>query len=525
MERQHAALTRRDLFRLLGGSAGATALGGLLAALEADPAAGAPAKDTLVVAQSVDIPTFDPQRTLGIDAIVAVADMYDRLVYLDYDNSIKPWLAASWEASPDGLTWTFHMRKDARFHDGSPVTSEAVKFTIDRAIGPGTGASLSKTYLAAITRVEAPDPYTVRLTTKDPLGPILRNVGHQIALAILNPQVVQARNHDLSRPVDAGGGMYKLVEWTPGEQLLLERNEAWWGPRPYFRQIVYKPVPDPSTRSIMLEKGEADVATVLPLADVPRLRQNKAVRVIQANSIRATFFCFQMGKPPMTDVRLRRALNYAVDVEAIIKSILSGYGQRARSIIGATMDYYYPAFTFNYDPPKARQLLAEAGVRPGTRLIIEGPQGRWPGDAEIVQAVAGYLRAVGFDPQVSISGDWAHYNTVVARSKTWDLYMTAWAPGNLDADGTFTAITWSKGFNNYGGYSSPSADALIEQGRSSIDPKVRERYYKALQQLLAQDAPYLLLQTAVSFSGTRANICGVGVRGDDANIIKDARIC
>ena len=524
MTRRNALLTRREVMKLMGAAAGGTAMGGL-AALRARPARGAAAKETLIVADTVDIPGFDPQRILGIDAIVAVANLYDRLVYLDYDNTIKPWLATSWEASPDGLAWTFHMRKDARFHDGTPVTSEAVRFTIERAVGPGSGASLSRTYLAAITKVETPDPYTVKLSTEKPLGPMLRNVGHQNALAVLNPRVVEAHHNDLSKPVDAGSGMYKLAEWKPGEHLILARNDAWWGSKPHFRQVIYRPVPDPSTRSIMLEKGEADVATVLPLADIARLKRNPAVKVLQSNSIRSTFFLIQVNKPPLTDVRVRRALNYAVDVDAIIKAVLNGYGQRERSILGTNMQFYDPTFQFTYDPGKAKRLLAEAGVRPGTRLQIDAPQGRWPGDAELVQALAGYLRGVGFDPRVTLSGDWAQYNTVVAKSKTWDLYMTAWAPGNLDADGTFTAIVWSKGFNNGGGYANPKADELLALGRSSIDPGTRDKYYKELQTLLAQDVPFLLLQTAVSFSGTRANICGVEVRGDDANLIKNARMC
>jgi peptide/nickel transport system substrate-binding protein len=251
MGRDQHGITRRELLTLAGSTAGAAALGGLLGPGMKFALAG-PAKDTLIIAQTTDIPTFDPQRTLGIDAIVAVAAMYDRLVYLDADNSIKPWLATSWEASANGETWTFNLRRDARFHDGTPVTSEAVKFTIDRAIGPGTGASLSKTYLAAISRVETPDPYTIRLTTGEPLAPMLRNVGHQTALAVLNPRVVAARNNDLSRAVDAGSGMFKLVEWKPNEQLVLERNDAWWGPKPAFRQVIYRPVPDAATRSIML---------------------------------------------------------------------------------------------------------------------------------------------------------------------------------------------------------------------------------------------------------------------------------
>ncbi len=524
-EPPYGPISRRELLRRFGYSAGGVALASMLASVDPRLVSAASVKDTLVIAQTADLGTFDPQRVVGIDAIVAAANMYDRLVYLDADHTVKPWLATSWEVSPDTLTWTFRLRRDARFHDGSPVTSEAVRFSINRAIGPGSGPSLSRTYLSAIAGVETPDPYTVRLTTQEPFGPMLRNVGHQTALAILNPRAVEARGGDLAKPIDVGGGMYKLVEWKPGEQLVLERDDNWWGPKPFFRRVIYKPVPDPTARSIMLEKGDADLATVLPLADVPRLGKDRALRLIQSNAVRVMFFDINVTRSLMNDVRIRKALNHAVDVETIIKSVLSGFGQRAVSLLAPSLEFYYPSYKFEYDPARARQLLSEAGVKPGTKVQIVGPQGRYPGDAEITQAVAGYLRRVGLEPELNIVGDYARYVSSVGPSKAWDLALDSWAPGNLDADGTFTALLGSRSSLNWSGYANSKADDLIGQARGSVDPKTRERYYRALQMLVGQEVPALLLHVAASFSGTRSNICGVEVRGDDANLIKNAKTC
>src|SRR5690606_29818662 len=146
----------------------------------------------------------------------------------------------SWETSADGRTWTFKLRQNAKFHDGSPVTAEAVKFSFERAIGPDRPSSLARTYLAPIERVEAPDPYTVRLVTKRPFGPLLNHLGHQTVGVSLNPAVVKAHDDALGTAVDAGSGMYKLVSWSRNNELVLARNEDWWGPKPAYARIVYK---------------------------------------------------------------------------------------------------------------------------------------------------------------------------------------------------------------------------------------------------------------------------------------------
>ncbi|HEX6990143.1 MAG TPA: ABC transporter substrate-binding protein [Bacillota bacterium] len=481
-------------------------------------------KDTLVIANAVEIPTFDVQQVLGIDAIVAIANLYDRLLYLDADDQVYPWLATDWEVSEDGRTWTFHMRDDAVFPDGTPVTSQAVAYSIERAIGPDSPSSLSKTYLQMISKVETPDDYTVVLHTEEPFAPMLRHVGHQIALAILNPNVVEAHNNDLTTAVDAGSGMYKLVEWKRGEHLILERNEDWWGPKPYFKRIIYRPVSDPATRVLMLETGEVDVATVLPNFEVERLRQDPNIKIIETDSIRSMMFLFNWDKPPVDNVLVRQAINHAVDVQAIIDTVLNGYGKPATSPIAPNMRYHVPVHNYPYDPDRARELLRQAGVEPGTKIVIQSPQGRWPGDAEISQAVAGFLNEVGFDAEVRIFGDWAQFLETRTKDE-FHLIMTAWAPGSLDADGTFNALFRTGGNNNYGGYSSPEADDLIVRGVQTLDGPEREAIYRDLQELLNEDLPYLLLHNSVSFSGVRANICGVNVRGDDAHIIKDARVC
>lgn len=488
------------------------------------PKPAAPAKDTLVVANAVEIPTFDPQQVLGIDAIVAVANIYDRLIYMDVDGSFHPWLATKWEVSTDGRTWTFFMRKDAKFHDGSPVTSAAVKYSIERAIKPGSPSSLSKTYLNMITKIETPDDYTVAISTKEPFGPMLNHIGHQTVSTILNPKVVEANGGKLTDPVSAGSGMYKLVEWKRGEHLILERNEEWWGPKPAFKRIIYRPVPDPATRQLMLEKGEVDIATVLPLHEVPNLAKNKEIKLNEINSIRSMFFFFNMNNPTMKDVRIRQAINYAVDVNAIIKAVLSGKGVPAKSVVAPNLKYFAPVHNFAYDPAKAKALLAEAGIKPGTKISIQSPQGRWPGDVELAQAVGGYLKEIGLEPDIRIFGDWAKF-LESRKDPSLHLIMIAWAPGSLDADGIFSGVFLTNGNNNYGNYSSAEADKLIKAAVSTVKDDERTAAYKQVQDLLNKDLPYLLLHNGVTYSGVRSNICGVAVRGDEAHILKDAKVC
>lgn len=482
------------------------------------------AKDSLIVVNSVEVPTFDPQKVTGLDAIVAVANMYDRLVYLDADGTLKPWLATKWSVADDNRTWTFELRNDARFHDGTPLTSEAVKWSFERAIGPDSPSSLGKVYLSPIEKVEAPDPYTVKIITKAPFAPLLNHLGHQTAAVILNPKVAEAHGNDLSKAVDAGSGMYKLVEWQRNEQLVLERNEDWWGPKPAFKRIVYKPVPDAATRLVMLEKGEVDVVTSIPAFEVARLKQNQELKVIETSSVRAMFFAFHMAKPPVDNVKVRQAINMAVDVDGIIQAVLEGYGERARSVLTPNLPFYHAGYNFDYDLAAAQNLLQEAGVQPGASLILHSPQGRWPMDAEIAQAVAGNLTELGFDVEVRVVGDWAKYQQEQKEGQ-FHLTMTAWAPGSLDADGTLSAVTASTGSNNRGKYHSQRADELIKQGSGATDPATRAQHYKELQELIGTDVPYLLLHNSKAFSATRANICGVNVRGDEAHIIKDATVC
>jgi len=504
-------------------SLGVLLIGGGHSALQAQNADKAASERPLVIANNVEVPTFDPQKVVGVDAIIAVGNLYDRLVSLDEKSAIQPALATSWQTSPDGRVWTFKLRQDAKFHDGSPVTSEAVKFTIERAIGPNRPSSMARTYLSPIEQVDAPDPYTVVVTTKKPFAPLLNHFAHPANGAILNPAVVKAHNDDIAAAVDAGGGMYRLSSWSRNNELVLVRNEDWWGPKPAYGKVIYKPVIQAATRVIMLEKGEADVVTSIPAFEVPRLEKNPKMRVTSTNSIRAMYFAYNMKKAAFGDVKLRQALNYAVNVDGIVKAILGGHGTRARSVITHNLRFYFAGYDFKYDPDKAKSLIKEVSL-PSTKLTMLAPKGRWSLDSEIAQAVAGNLRDVGLDVDLRIVGDWGQYQQAL-HGGDFDLAMFAWAPGSFDPDATFSSIVASTGAANFGKYSSAEADSLIRLGAESVDPAVRTKHYTELQQLLARDVPHLLLYDIVSFSAARASTCGIRVRGDEANVINDAKPC
>lgn len=485
---------------------------------------GAQDLPTLTVVNGVEVPTFDPQAVLGIDAIVAVANMYDRLVYLDADGEIIPWLATSWELSDDNRTWTFKLRDDARFRDGSPVNAAAVKFSFERATGEGRPASLARTYLSPIESVEAVDDYTVRIVTKQPFGPLLKHLGHQTVGVILNPAVVNANNGELRTAIDAGSGMYRLVSWERNKELVLELDPNWWGEKPGYGRVVYKPVPQISTRVIMLENGEVDVVTNIPNFEVARLGTNQKLSVKETQSIRSMYFAFNFDKEPSRNLKLRQAINHAINVDGIVAALMEGHGSRATSILTPNLEFYSAAYDFDYDVEKAKAILAEAGIAPGTKIVMASPQGRWPLDAEIAQAVAGNIRDIGLDVDLRIIGDWAQYLQTL-RDGELHLSMFAWAPGSLDADGTLSSVTASTGANNYGKYKNDEVDGLIRKAAQSVDPAQRSESYAEVQRLIGQDVPYLLLQNSVSFSATSAGVCGIKVRSDEAVLIKDARPC
>ncbi|HXF83695.1 MAG TPA: ABC transporter substrate-binding protein, partial [bacterium] len=441
------------------------------------------------------------------------------LVDAEYSpGEIRPKLATRWQISPDGLTYTFTLRPGVRFHDGTPVNAAAVKFSLERLLDPKVRVP-NRHLFAMISEIEAVGDLTVRLRLKEPSPLLLANLGGGVA-AILSPAAVQrAGDRFAVAPVGAGSGPYMFKEWRRGDSILIERNPHYWGPKPVFEEVLFRVVPDAGTRLAQLLAGDVHMAMLPPAPDVKGLRQNPRVRLVEAPTDRTIFLVLNTQWGPFKDVRVRQAMNYAINKRAILSSILFDLGTVAVSPCPPMMFGHAPQAEggWPYNPVKAKQLLAEAGYPNGFEVNFFTPTGRYIQDFQFAQAIAAQLQNVGIRANVSTM-DWPSYVGVILtppdRTRI-QMMVLGWAWPVLDCDGALFGQFHSSSHPPTGlgpaFYRNERVDRLLEQARRSVDPQARRAAYREAQQLIWNDAPWVFLWTQKWYVATVRNLEGVKV--------------
>ena len=440
----------------------------------------------LVIAQAglgAGMSTLDP----NIDTIPynVTNHIFDPLVWFDENGKATANLATSWSAIDD-LTWEFKLRDDVKWHDGTPFTAQDVKFTMDRILNPDTKAR-SSVYFKHIASTEVVDDHTVRFKTNEPYGYMAEMM--VLFRPVSKAYWEQAGNDGfLTKPI--GTGPYKFVEWVKDDHVTLEANEDYWGGEPALKKVTFKDVPDGSTRVAMLMSGEADLITNVPPNVFPLLSKNPNYTVTQGQGGRNAFVGMNSFAPPYNDVRVRQALNYAVDWDKIIKTVMAGYASRVPSFGSQIADGYDPALPpYPYDPEKAKQLLAEAGYPDGFETEFIGPVGWFLNDKQVAQAVAGYLEAVGVKSKLSLTD----------RGVFWSQYLNKEAKGlyYLSCGTGLTMVNPQCIFQHYHTkgrplyYNSSAMDAKIDAVNSAVDPAERARLNNELQAFIKDEAPFI----------------------------------
>jgi ABC-type transport system substrate-binding protein len=483
---------------------------------------------TITYVQGADAITLDPQDTIDTPSDDVCRHIYDGLVTFDEKLNIQPSLAQSWETSADGKTWTFHLRKDVKFHDGTPFNAKAVKASFDRVLqekDPFLGRVLRRRGLfIAISEVKVVDDYTVQLITKDPFGPMLPSLAHS-AGGIVSYDATQKSGKDFgTQPV--GTGPFKFVEWVRGERIVLQKNPDYWGAAPKIDRIIFLAVNEDATRVAMLERGEGDVVVNIPATEVARLKGNPAITMRVEDSVREVFIGMNTQRKPFTDKLVRQALNYAVDKKAICDRMLMGLATPMDSPMGPAWGHVSVG-TYEYNPDKAKALLAQAGYPNGFETTLWTPQGRYLMDRQVAEAVVGYLDKVGVKVKMQVL-EWATYMnalTVPASQANWDLFLLGWAPSTGDADWAlrpnFATSMWPPDDND-ALYSNPTVDTLLMKGMTSTDQNVRLDAYKQVQQLVFDDAPWIFLHVQKVIAGVRNRIAGVIVLPTELVLVRDA---
>jgi peptide/nickel transport system substrate-binding protein len=429
------------------------------------------------------------------------------MLYAIHDALVRPLpgqkmgdsLAESWTESPDGLVYEFKLRPGLKFHNGDPVAAEDVKFSFERYKGVGANE-----LRAHVTSVEIVDPLTVRFHLHAPWPDFMTFYGTTATAAgiVMPKQYFERVGPDGFQQHPIGAGPYKVVSQTPGVEVVLEAFEGYWRHVPYVKRLIMKSVPESTTRLAMLKNGEADIAFAMDGPEAEEVKQDPKLTLVATRhaSINWIEFPDQWDpKSPWHDKRLRLAVNYALDRQAISDVACLGYCPPTGVIIPRVMDYALQVEPPPYDPQRAKQLLAEAGYPNG---FDAGEFVAIPLSTTAGEAVVNYLNAVGIRVRMRPIERAAFY-AAWREKKLHGLFLTA-AGNSGNAATRVEAFIYSKGSYAYGGY--PDIDELFHQQARERDPAKREALLHRIQQLTVDRAMFAPLYDFRALMGVGARV-------------------
>ena len=498
-------LTRRTLLKVTGLCAGAAGLATIVACAPGAPAAPpviTPRRGgTLTFANSAEVVTLDPPSIGDTVSTNVAAMMYEGLVAYTPTLEIKPQLALSWETT--GKTWTFKLRPGVKFHDGTPFNAAAVKTNVDRLLGPDKPLRQG-IYAPVIDRVEVIDDATVRFTTKFVDAYFLTRLTANQALAMVSPAAIAKFGKDLSRNA-VGTGPFKFLEWIKDDHISVVRNDDYWGDKAYLDKVTIRPVTEPEARLIALQSGDVQLAIRLNPEQLARVQGEAALAADQVTTIRHLFMGMAVMKKPFSDLRVRQALNHAIDKESIVKNLYLGTAEVLGGPVPQGGDGYAPMPGFPYDVAKAKALLTQAGYPNGFSATLVGPKGTYVKDFELQQAVQQQLRVIGVDIKIE-TVEFAKYLEFLRMDPTkspLEMWQDAWT--GITATEAILNRYGCKNFRPTGGnthgFCDSKVDDLIERAQEIAEPATRAPLVKQAQELVSQAAPSIWLLSLKQIAG------------------------
>lgn len=450
-----------------------------------------PDQDTLVMIIESSPTNLDPR--VGIDAYSERIDnlLFDDLLDRDEHFNVKPALAERWE-TPDPLTYVFHLRSGVRFHDGRPLTSRDVKWTFDSLLEGKIPSTKAAAY-RFVDRIDAPDESRVIFHLKEPFVTLLWNLSDGAMGIVPYGSLEEVSEH----PV--GSGPFRFLSAERDKEVIIERNEAYWGGKARLARVRLMVVPDPTTRALELRKGSADIAINALTPDmVLALADGSNLEVLRAPGTVLQYMAFNLRDPILKDVRVRQALAYAIDRRPILEYLWRGFAQPAASILPVQSWAYTGAgSTYHYDPGKARQILDEAGYTAVQDVRFHLTM-KTSTTEEITRLTVAVLQQQLRQVQIALdirTFEFATFYSDVTKG-AFQLYSLRWVGANEDPDifeYAFHSAKLPPQGANRSYYANPRLDRLIDQGRAELDPAVRKQIYAEVQKILAEDLPYINL--------------------------------
>jgi glutathione transport system substrate-binding protein len=491
--------------------------------------ARAQAPRTITVGLYADAISLDPEDSNDNLSLGVEREIYDGLLGFNSDMKAIPQLATSWEASPDAKVFTFHLRPNVKFQDGTPLDAEAVKINFDRA-RDATHKLKKYNLYEMIQSIDVLNPTTVRFTLKQPFGAMLFNFAHPSS-RVLSPALIKQGEEAIARhPV--GSGPFRFVSWTPGQEIVLERNPNFWqSGEPKVDRLVIRFVTEDASRVALLLSGEAQYIYQVPGVQLEAVSRAPGVEVPKRWSIFAGGIAMNTQHAPFNIPQVRQALNYAVDKNAYIKAVLAGTARPMEAPM-APGDASYPGPVqkggWPYDVAKAKALLNEAGFPHGFRTVlwstnrtesvrtIEFIQQQLAQVAVQVQTVpmeVGTLTALQYKP---------------LKENQLQMILVGWSPSTGDADWAlrpnFASESWPPVLFNMAFYKNSRVDALIQAALSTADQRKRTADYAEADQLIWNDAPWIWLSNTQILAAQRTNVKGMFTLGDGIVDLRSAEL-
>ena len=463
-------------------------------------------KDQIVVGISSEPTSLDEQQITDYNSDRVASEIYDTLVrFQDEGMEVEPDLATSWDISDDGLTYTFHLRDDVKFQDGTDFNADAVVWNYKRMTDPkaecyDTGTyDYADTLFSEVKDCTAPDAKTVVFTLKEPFAPFLPTMA-MTQFSINSPTAVKKWGKDYTRnPV--GTGPFKFKEWKSGTEVTLAANPDYFGGAPKVKTLIYRFIKDSNVRQNEFESGSLNVMVDIIPDNLAALKKNTKYSVVESESLHTWYLSLNCNAKPFNDVRVRQAFMYGINRQAIVDGILLGTGTLAENFLPPVTPYYTSdVHKYPYDPDKAKQLLAEAGESNLTVdfYVPESGSGMQQADT-MATAIQSDLAKVGVTLNIK-KLEWGAYLDKMFRApEGQDMLMgeMSWISDNGDPDNFLRILAggdqWPTAGFNSAYYKNADFDAAVKEGMQSSDDAVRKEAYTKAQKILMEDVPYIVV--------------------------------
>lgn len=480
-------------------------------------------KDVVVAGGTITV-SMDVHKVSDSPSFTVLEHINETLYVMDEQGKVHPLLAKELlQSSPDGMSHTIKLREGIKFTDGTPFDAAAVKMNLERILENNLQW---KSLISLVDGIETPDEHTVVLSTSAPFAPLQFHLTHG-GVAMISPKAIE-QGDDYLASNTIGTGPFKQKEYRKDELVVLERNDDYWGNKAKLDTVTFKAIKDDGPRMLDIESGNADIAVRIPATEKARLESNPNISVEVTETLRILYVYFNVNNPPFDNKAARQAINYAVDKEAIVNSLLGGAGRALDAPMTPAVFGYSAQTPYSYDPAKARDLLAQAGVAPGTKVTLHHPSGRYPQDAQVAEAIAAQLGEVGLDVELKTE-EWANYLEVTnkpAGENVVQMAMLGWSTPTMDSDyalyNLFHSANHPPGGFTRGFYNNPTVDKLLDDARTNVNQAERAKLYADAIEEIWDDAGWLFLHGISELTAVSKNLSGHVLHPSERIILRDA---